>query len=45
MPALVSALEANGANVDAKLIPDAKHIFSLDWDNLHPWLQSLPTTP
>lgn len=45
MPALVSALQANGANVDAKLIPDAKHIFSLDWDNLHPWLQSLPTTP
>lgn len=45
MPALVNALRANGANVDAQLIPDAKHIFSLDWDNLHPWLQSLPTTP
>lgn len=43
MPALAEALSAGGARVDAALVPDARHVFQLDWDNLHPWLEALPT--
>lgn len=41
MPALVQALEAGNARVDARLIEDGKHIFRLDWNELKPWLDSL----
>ena len=41
MPALVRALEAGNARVDARLIEDGKHIFRLDWNELEPWLESI----
>lgn len=41
MPALVQALEAGNAKVDARLVEDGKHIFRLDWDELEPWLNLL----
>lgn len=41
MPALVQALEAGNAAVDARLVEGGKHIFRLDWDELEPWLNSL----
>ncbi|MDP2125922.1 MAG: alpha/beta hydrolase-fold protein [Pseudohongiella sp.] len=41
MPALVAALEAGNAKVDARVIKGGKHIFRLDWNELEPWLNSL----
>ena len=41
MPALVQALEAGGAQVNARLVPNGQHIFRMNWDNLRPWLDSL----
>jgi S-formylglutathione hydrolase FrmB len=41
MPALVEALEAGSARVDAKLSEEGKHVFRLDWDQLEPWLSAL----
>jgi poly(3-hydroxybutyrate) depolymerase len=41
MPALVQALEAANARVNARLIPGGKHIFRMDWNELEPWLESL----
>jgi poly(3-hydroxybutyrate) depolymerase len=41
MPALVAALEAGNAKVDARVIKGGKHIFRLDWSELEPWLNSL----
>jgi len=43
MPALAEALRTGGARVDAALVPDARHVFQLDWNNLQPWLESLHT--
>lgn len=41
MPALVDALQAGGARVNAKLMDAGKHVFRLDWDELEPWLGAL----
>jgi pimeloyl-ACP methyl ester carboxylesterase len=30
-----------GGKVDAAIVPDARHVFQLDWDNLESWLASL----
>jgi predicted esterase len=37
----VELLHAAGANVDAAIIPNAKHIFPLDWENLESWLDTV----
>lgn len=42
MPALVDALEAAGARVNARLVDNGKHIFRMNWDDLRPWLDALP---
>jgi len=36
---MVARLSAAGANVDSAIMPDARHIFTLDWDNLNNWLE------
>lgn len=36
-----AALEAAGARVDADLVFMAQHMFSMDWENLDPWLEAL----
>lgn len=41
MPALVEALEAGSAKVNARLLDEGKHVFRLDWDQLEPWLSEL----
>lgn len=41
LESMVARLHAAGAKVDAALVPDAKHIFRLDWDNLESWLKEL----
>lgn len=41
MPALVHSLEAAGARVNARLVPNGQHIFRMNWDHLRPWLDSL----
>lgn len=38
-------LHAAGAEVDARLEPGASHVFSLNWDELQPWLDSLHQAP
>lgn len=38
-----SRLTSAGATVDAKLVPDGKHIFGLDLDELDAWLETLST--
>lgn len=37
----VDVLYSAGASVDGAIVPDARHIFSLDWDNLQQWLEGL----
>ena len=32
-----------GAKVDAALVPDARHIFPLDWTELEAWMATLET--
>ncbi len=39
--AMAGKLTGAGAEVDAAIVADAKHIFQLDWDNLESWLNSL----
>lgn len=41
MPALVDALSAASAQVNARLVSDGRHVFRLNWDELQPWLESL----
>jgi len=36
-----AALEEAGARVDADLVFMAQHMFSMDWENLDPWLEAL----
>lgn len=43
LPALVEALEAGNARVNAKLLEGGKHVFKLDWEELEPWLDTLRT--
>ncbi|MEX0618405.1 MAG: dienelactone hydrolase family protein [Pseudohongiellaceae bacterium] len=38
---MVARLEASGALVNAKLVPDARHVFELNWDELESWLNTL----
>lgn len=42
LDSMVERLHAAGARVDAALMPDARHIFRLDWENLESWLKTLP---
>ena len=37
----VDFLHGAGANVDAAIVPDARHIFPLDWENLEAWLEKV----
>ena len=41
MPEIVQRLEAAGAQVNAALVPGARHTFRINWDELDPWLGSL----
>jgi predicted esterase len=41
LPALIEKLNAADAKVNAELIPGAKHVFPIDWNDLQPWLDSL----
>lgn len=41
LPRITQALSDAGARVDAKLQPDASHVFPIDWTELQPWLDSL----
>ena len=38
---MTERLQAAGARVDAALVPDARHTFTINWDELDPWLSSL----
>ena len=38
---ITAKLETAGAEVDAAVVPEARHIFKIDWDQLEPWLQKL----
>ena len=38
---VTAKLETAGAKVNAALVPEARHIFKIDWEQLEPWLQSL----
>ncbi len=41
MDSQVEMLRKAGAKIDAALVPDARHIFLLDWDSLDQWLQQI----
>ena len=41
LPEMTERLQAAGARVDAALVPDARHTFTINWDELDPWLSSL----
>lgn len=41
LPQLEQQLSAAGANVNAKLVPGASHIFPINWDELQPWLDGV----
>lgn len=41
LPDMVKTLDNAGANIDAGLIPGAKHLFELNWDEFDAWLQKL----
>jgi len=41
LPALIEKLNAVDATVNAALVPGAKHVFPIDWNDLQPWLDSL----
>jgi predicted esterase len=41
LPEIVNTLYSAGANVDAGLIPDGKHLFQLDWPDFDSWLNKL----
>ncbi len=41
LPSLIKKLNAADANVNAALIPGAKHVFPINWKDLQPWLDSL----
>ena len=42
---MVDLLQVAGANVDAAIVPGAKHIFPLDWENLQTWLEKIQQRP
>ncbi|MEX1197518.1 MAG: dienelactone hydrolase family protein [Pseudohongiellaceae bacterium] len=42
LPDLTRQLTSAGAKVNARLVPDANHVFPLDWEELQPWLDALP---
>jgi predicted esterase len=41
LPSLIEKLNVADAKVNAALIPGAKHVFSINWNDLQPWLDSL----
>jgi hypothetical protein len=41
LPEIVNRLYSAGANVDAGLIPNGKHLFQLDWQDFDGWLEKL----
>lgn len=38
---MTQRLRAAGAEVDAAIVEDARHVFQLDWENLEAWLEAL----
>lgn len=42
LPEVTRQLTSAGARVNARLVPDANHVFPLNWDELQPWLDALP---
>lgn len=38
---MATRLTDAGAEVNAALVPDARHIFTIDWEELEPWLKGL----
>lgn len=46
LDAIRTTLQAAGGRVDAAIVPDARHIFQPDWDNLETWLSGIaPPAP
>lgn len=45
LPSVTSKLNEAGARVDARVVPDANHVFPLDWTELQPWLDRFATPP
>ena len=41
LPSIEQRLTKAGAKVNAKLLPGEKHVFVIDWDELHPWLDTI----
>ena len=41
LASMVDILHDAGARVDAAIVPDARHIFQLDWDDMEAWLTRL----
>jgi predicted esterase len=41
LPAVINRLNKAGAKVNAKILPGEKHVFVIDWDELHPWLDAI----
>lgn len=41
LPKLISQLTNAGAQVNAKLEPNANHVFPINWSELQPWLDSI----
>lgn len=41
LPAIENRLKNAGAEVNAKILPGEKHVFVIDWNELHPWLDAL----
>lgn len=41
LPEMVNTLHNAGANVDAAIMPDAKHLFELNWNNFDQWLENV----
>jgi predicted esterase len=41
LPEIVNRLNGAGADIDAGLIPNGKHLFQLDWSDFDAWLEKL----
>lgn len=42
LSAMTTRLREAGAIVDSELVPGGRHVFSLDWGDIDPWLDGLP---
>lgn len=41
LPDVTRTLRDAGARVDSALVPDANHVFPINWDRLQPWLEEV----